>query len=396
MYKDHAWLNPVIDQVTGEHQAAARILIDPGHSADDLRVAPALPAPQYGVNVYSTPSVCTYNIVVPKGTTQLLYTCPDPTVAFLSYQEPFDYAQAFPTSHTAAVDNVVPARYFTKRGYMGVRCTAKSLTVENSTPALSRGGYSLARRLAPKYVTTNKSFVHSTTSLETAAWKNTRMMAEVPLNMSQFTAGSSYEKFDENGCYLVASMVREEYDMEDCVSKTLDHWYDENAPGSSSTNCGLQLSSPNTVMGSADTGLGFTTATEWAPNTVAYENQNGTVFTSGMSDGMSVLCCALIAPSEYNQTYTIKFHARYEYIVDPASPDFVKSMPVSPRMDDFSKLMILAAEMPGMYPASYNGLGKVWNAFKKGLAWVNTTLVKPTLSAAIGGFKNAAIGALQK
>jgi hypothetical protein len=117
------------------------------------------------------------------------------------------------------------------------------------------------------------------------------------------------------------------------------------------------------------------------------------VFAASVHDGMSTEVVMISAPEEHAQHYTVKFHARYEYVLDSVCTDFSKSVTVEADAEALDDIIHFASLMPGSYPESYNSGGKVWSAFVKGLKWVGKNIAMPILKAAslgaISGVKTA-------
>lgn len=393
-YANHGWFNTVLSSLneTG-NQDALRAHIDPGHSASVLMSADPLPTSAVGVNIYSTPSIATYTITVPAGTEQFVYSTVEPSVAFATYVPGAQAASAYPTSHSVVNAPYLPARHMEVRGYMGVRCTAKSLTIENISPVINRGGYCLAKRYAGRAITQNSNFASPPPALVTSS--NQRFYWDTPLSAVAFEASASYERFSSDGVYMVASLRSDHFDM-NTIDKGVSQAF---GSGKVAVPCNSNIAwlvDPYTTLGAYPV-MGVNGAPlVWAPDTVDTDNANGDCYLSGLDDQTTIVCALLRAPAEHDQTFTVKFHARYEYIVDSASPDYIKSVPSNPSMGKFDEVMVLAAAMPGVYEASYNAGGKVWEAFKKGISWIATNILKPTLGAALGGFKGAVVTALSK
>jgi len=392
-YRHRDWFDSIIDALSNEsaaNQDAIRALIDPGHSAAVLRNAAPLPSPRVGSNVFTSPSVCTHDITVAVDT--FVFTVPEPSIAFCTYTAGDTVVYAYPASHASAVTPYNPTIWMRERDYIGVRCTAKSLTIENTTPTISRGGYTLARRITPNFITRDSNFQSGTVALTT--YGNMRLLQDIPLTASQFESGSDFARFGPDGAYLVCSLLSEHFDVADDLTKNVFQGM-SGLGNPDTTNCNKFLVGTTDSLVGDDVNSTTVFPVVWANGTVLYmEGQTNATFATGFNDQMSTVIALLRPPAGTTQTYSVKEHVRNELLVGARSPDYPKSVAVMPYIDNFNKLLVLSAEMPGMYEASYNGGGKVWNAFKKGLSWVGNKIVKPTLGAALGGFKNAVSGAL--
>lgn len=381
-----------------EYFDTARALVDPGHDANILRQAAPLPSPACGLNVYSVPDAVTYSVTVPAGGSMLVFTHPDPSIAFVYHDVSTSAYYAVPTAHSMAACPTLPGMTMQSRGYTAARCTAKSLTLDNATPVLNKGGYCLARRMNLPYSTIRYYTVPAT--LNVTDQYNMRVLGEVPSNAAEFCVGSSYMRHGHDGVYIVSTLQTHDFSWMNKMELEVNRVYGTSLPGATSV---LNQS----LVGTTGSYIGVNTnALQWAPGTVNTSGGSTAVFSTGISDQMSVSAVLLVAPSGNDQTFTVKFQGRYEYVVDPVSPDFVKSVQVYPDMNALQLMVAYAAEMPISFDASYNAGGKVWNAFKKGLAWVGSklsSLVKagaPILSAAggaaLGAFKDSVTKSLSQ
>lgn len=400
-YADHDWLSKNVEQaelelIPPELLDTARALVDPGHDAALLRSAAPLPAEGYGVNVFSAPSAVTATVTVNASKDVFILTSPEPSIAFIVYTAGDTGAVAFPTSHAFAACPLNPGFHMQARGYSGVRCTAKSITVENTTPQINRGGYVLARRINPVYATVNQN---TTMTIASTSAANQRMFHELPLNANTFEVGTSYDRHSCEGVYTPCALTSLHYDLMDQVWKETTTGAEQ--PGVSQNVNELFLSMSGQYFGSDSIPVHWTTDMGLDPAL------SQSVHCTGCNDQMATSAILLRAPAGYEQTFSVKFHARYEYIVDATSPDFSKSTFVYPDQPALERIIAFAAEMPASFDASYNAGGKVWNAFKKGLGWVAKTifrtvspvaspLLRATGAAALKGFKSAASAALAR
>jgi hypothetical protein len=317
----------------------------------------------------------TVAITVPKGAAVKVFTSPDPAIAFYVHNTAA-YVTAYATSHAVAAYPANPGMYMQQRGYIGVRCTGKSLTIENVSPQLSRGGFCRTRRITALTVVGSLNTSPGNYSDPTVV-QNTRFTGDIPLTETDFLAGNMYETFNPEGVYMVSAPVRTQYDLFDHITKEVNPLYAAQ-PNTLSVSGVSLIQTPAKSTGA--TGV----EVRWEDGTITGGGTSDNVFSTALHDGMSTEMVLLSAPAEYDQTYMVKFHARYEHIVDATSPDFPKSVTVESDSKALDDIVHFASLMPGHYPASYNGLGKVWNAFKKGISWVANKVVKPVLSPVIG------------
>jgi hypothetical protein len=378
-FPNRNWLAQTIPEdmtIPEAYELAARVLVDPGHSADDLRTAGPLPNRNFGASVFTLPSIQTVNVTVSAGETMLLATTCDPAIAFVSWYKTTQGIPALAYS-TQVAKSQYPAQYgafMQQSGYKGVRCTAKSITAENITPQLSRGGMTYSRRINTLNVTTNP-YLMIGTGISGAGNQGVRYIGEYPADVDKFMASGVYNTHDSDGCYVVCAPVRSTYDTFDVFSKEVNKALCANQPTDSVLAGVTRLMFGGTNI--ADSAM----LLSWGdmPTVVGKSEE---VFSTGLHDGMSTEVIALSAPASADQTFSIKFHARYEFILDEGSKDFVKSVKVEADAEALDDILHYASLLPGAYPVSYNSLGSVWRAFKKGLAWVGKTIGLPLLRTA--------------
>jgi hypothetical protein len=379
-YPNSDWLQEAAQNalIPAEYEETARILVDPGHSAEALRAAKPLPTRAFGASIFSMPSVKTVPITVAAGETKILFTHPEPSVAFITTEESggIPYFRAYATSHALAASPTQPGGHMQRRSYSGVRCTAKSLTVENVTPQLSRGGYCLTRRMNQITTVTNINTVPGAVA-DMTVLANRRYTGDMPISLADFQQGQVYETYGPEGAYVVAAPVRNTFDMLDNITKEVPYGYTGTQPADLSLwgSSAIQLNSSH--AGASSYGL------YWGSDQFDISGKSNYVFATALHDGMTVEAIALTAPASSAQTFSVKFHARYEYLVEPHAPDFAKAIATEADTETLDAIIHFASLMPGSYPASYNNLGKVWRAFKKGVSWVARNLLLPGAKVAL-------------
>jgi hypothetical protein len=387
-YPDRNWLDEVIpDDITIPEQywKAARILVDPGHDVTPIKDAPPLPNRNFGPPILTLPSAGSFDVTIPAGQTSYIISNPNPSIAFVHvYEDGINgmVARAYAAPHALAKCSTNPGYHMQKNGYLGVRCSAKSLTLTNVSPMVARGGIVRTRRMVTQECIT--SYYSNTTAVGSlTSGYNVRRWGELPISEGAFMAGSSYNTFDgTSGCYLVSAPIRSTFDVIDSVTKELIRDLGEVQPPETTALCSYQLAPPTQHIGYVADNI----TVSWVDGTMSFgETISHGVFTASVHDGMTTEMVAITAPATEAQTFSVKFHARYEYICDPTSADYSKTVSVEADAEALDAIIYYASLLPGAYPESYNGKGKVWNAFVKGLRWVGRNVAMPILRGALGG-----------
>jgi hypothetical protein len=231
------------------------------------------------------------------------------------------------------------------------------------------------------------------TGITPASTQNDRHWGELPVNSGQFMSSSTFRQYPgAEGCYVVSAPIRSTFDIIDSIPKEVNVAHGVGQPLEAQTNTTLWLDHPRSAIGDTTAGLSsqLTWDTKSMPVVAGYSRK---VFAASVHDGMSTEVIMITAPADHAQHFSIKFHARYEYVLDSVCTDFSKSVTVEADAEALDDIIHFASLMPGSYPESYNSGGKVWNAFVKGLKWVGKNVAMPILKAAslgaIGGVKTA-------
>lgn len=360
-------------------------MLDPGHDNSALSDHTPFPVGAANMRILPYAGVADCNIVVPAGSTCIISTIPVvgaalaitfPGTAILGSGSNQPATSPFPQviqeAWTNQMRSLNPGAAMQAMEFNRYRCLGKSITLTNVTPAINQGGQIYTAHFDCPLMNGKPG---STSTVATNSF-NHPVVTEYPLTAAQFMASGKYEAFSgREGAYVISRMKNATWDGVDSCFKTMSVHADTTQGATYVANT-LVFSSPTDnksveFLPNADFLLDNRMRGYWSPlsgvSTVAGTWDNGTQYAHFpvIGDSCESSFIMIQAPADNAQTYHIKYRSALEFTCSAACP--LRTLARLPE-DDLAlaeAIMESMAALPTEMPAEFNGLGKVWEGFKK-------------------------------
>jgi len=348
----------VTPQMSHAEAALAMSMMDPGHSSNALQNACPFPD---GImrEVVMLPLQTEFELTVAAGATFLLYVPNHPLIACIyAVQGAGTY---FAVPHTGMKSSSMPGRYLIDNHIGGIRALGKSLTTSNTTPVNDRGGSNYANAWPlPLQI---RNFATSEGAVITAL-ANNPTLHDVPLTQTAFLQHVGFFSTESEGIYAEGRPMSWEKNSIVGAGSQLNANY---GPGSGPIlSANAQTNAFAITASSIDDNAPVAAGNllQWDSALTGYIVGSSVVMPV-LVDGFDTFGTCITTPSTKAQTYKFKICCLFECSVLPSITAMVRTVQADENEYLVKKIKGALDTLPRFFPSSYNGMGVVWQWFKK-------------------------------
>lgn len=371
-------LSSSLPRMSAQHEALARMVIDPAH------LAGASNGPLFPDNRTMGKAACRVQVqetvlTIPADSTLAVYSLP-------FFETPYGYRHedgspliAVPNRMATSSTNV--ADWLKDNKVYGWRTTAKSLSIHNVTPQIQQGGALECARfnvLCDFYKASPSGFSLAGAAGTLTTEINNRVLQGLPGSPSEVSMIPTYQTLPSaGGVYLVNKLQDESWRFRtDAMQKAFS---DGSAPG---------VGDLNSILLWKDLSAG-----EHTPGSYAEYKANSSPYTdstrvrTSMWDGTDMTVMVTKAPAGAPQTFVIRMVMVTEFLPKMDSTTFIYELKDRSLDTAFlEQVRRFANKELGIYPVCYNDWSAIWNKFKSWASNIrdfykdHSKILKPALS----------------